>query len=430
MTAEVAVMNKSAVALAADSAMTVTVGEARKTYPTNKLFALSKHHPIGIMIYNNAQFMDVPWETIVKMYRKQLGTSSRRTVQKYVEDFLGYIGNAAICTDEQRQSNLLRISNDLFVQIMKDVHATINDSRGGSPDVPAVIRAVVTEHMDALAHASEAPSMQDCDATALIRTHEDHVNALIDQCLYDDLDDLVRQQLLEVLAVAIKSSRLTRDFSGLVFAGFGENEIFPSLVEIVTDGMIGNIIKADSRRALDLARSGTHTAILPFAQSEMVERFMEGIDSDLMQYLGAYIANLLTSVYGEVLEPASPQPPTEHELSQLQEIVEDKVNQFRSDTASLCRTAFVNPVLEIVSQLPKEELASLAESLVSLTSLKRRVSTEEESVGGPVDVAVVSKGDGFIWIKRKHYFEPSLNRDYFDRQSPAAQETQGDQHAL
>ena len=64
MTAEVAVLNKSAVALAADSAMTVTVARARKTYPTNKLFALTKHHPIGIMIYNNAQFMDIPWETI------------------------------------------------------------------------------------------------------------------------------------------------------------------------------------------------------------------------------------------------------------------------------------------------------------------------------------------------------------------------------
>ena len=37
-----------------------------------------------------------------------------------------------------------------------------------------------------------------------------------------------------------------------------------------------------------------------------------------------------------------------------------------------------------------------------------------ESVGGPVDVAIFSKGDGFIWIKRKHYFAPALNRCYFD----------------
>lgn len=86
------------------------------------------------------------------------------------------------------------------------------------------------------------------------------------------------------------------------------------------------------------------------------------------------------------------------------------------DTNDLRRDGFVNPVLGIVRHLPKEELASMAEALVSLTSLKRRVSLEEESVGGPVDVAVASKGDGFIWIKRKHYFDPLLNRDYFIRQ--------------
>ena len=36
-------------------------------------------------------------------------------------------------------------------------------------------------------------------------------------------------------------------------------------------------------------------------------------------------------------------------------------------------------------------------------------------MGGPVDVAVISKGDGFIWIKRKHYFSPELNIRYFER---------------
>ena len=63
--------------------------------------------------------------------------------------------------------------------------------------------------------------------------------------------------------------------------------------------------------------------------------------------------------------------------------------------------------------LPKDELAAMAESLVNLTSFKRKVSMEVESVGGPIDVAVISKGDGFIWIKRKHYFEPELNQQFF-----------------
>ena len=62
----------------------------------------------------------------------------------------------------------------------------------------------------------------------------------------------------------------------------------------------------------------------------------------------------------------------------------------------------------------KEDLIDVAESLISLTSLKRRMTFAEESVGGPVDVAVISKGDGFIWIKRKHYFDPKLNNHFFE----------------
>jgi hypothetical protein len=46
-------------------------------------------------------------------------------------------------------------------------------------------------------------------------------------------------------------------------------------------------------------------------------------------------------------------------------------------------------------------------------------SLDAETVGGPIDVAVLSKGDGFIWIKRKHYFKPELNphflTNYFEQ---------------
>lgn len=63
--------------------------------------------------------------------------------------------------------------------------------------------------------------------------------------------------------------------------------------------------------------------------------------------------------------------------------------------------------------LPKDELAAMAESLVNLTSFRRKLSMGAETVGGPIDVAIISKGDGFIWVKRKHYFSPELNQHFF-----------------
>lgn len=73
MTAEICILNRIGVALAADSA--VTIGpEAHKIWTSaDKLFHLSHSAPIGLMVYNNANFLGVPWETIVKEYRKVLG---------------------------------------------------------------------------------------------------------------------------------------------------------------------------------------------------------------------------------------------------------------------------------------------------------------------------------------------------------------------
>ena len=59
----------------------------------------------------------------------------------------------------------------------------------------------------------------------------------------------------------------------------------------------------------------------------------------------------------------------------------------------------------------------MAEALVELTSLRRKVDSTLQSVGGPTDVALISKGDGFIWIKRKHYFDMNLNHDFINRKS-------------
>src|SRR5277367_443103 len=91
MTAEIAVLNRNAVALAADSAVTLQLPEGPKIYHANKLFTLSKYRPVGVMIYGAADFMGVPWETIIKQYRSQLGTRGFPTVKDYAADLLSFV---------------------------------------------------------------------------------------------------------------------------------------------------------------------------------------------------------------------------------------------------------------------------------------------------------------------------------------------------
>lgn len=74
MTAIVGILNKQAAVMAADSAVTVSNDKGVKIYNTaTKIFSLSDVHPIGVMIYDNVEFMGTPWDLIFNLYRKERG---------------------------------------------------------------------------------------------------------------------------------------------------------------------------------------------------------------------------------------------------------------------------------------------------------------------------------------------------------------------
>jgi hypothetical protein len=79
------------------------------------------------------------------------------------------------------------------------------------------------------------------------------------------------------------------------------------------------------------------------------------------------------------------------------------------------KNEYSKPIVNMIRHMPKQEIAALAKALIDLTSLKRHVSQEQETVGGEVDVAVISKSEGFVWVKRKHYFQPEFNPRFFAR---------------
>jgi hypothetical protein len=60
MTAEIAVMNRVAIALAADSAATSFHGSVAKIYQTvDKLFNLDAESPVAIMIHGGSEFLSI-----------------------------------------------------------------------------------------------------------------------------------------------------------------------------------------------------------------------------------------------------------------------------------------------------------------------------------------------------------------------------------
>jgi hypothetical protein len=65
----------------------------------------------------------------------------------------------------------------------------------------------------------------------------------------------------------------------------------------------------------------------------------------------------------------------------------------------------------VVPAMPLRDAIDLAEFLVDLTIKFSRFMPGAPTVGGPIDVAAISKHEGFRWIRRKYYFDRRLNPD-------------------
>ena len=155
---------------------------------------------------------------------------------------------------------------------------------------------------------------------------------------------------------------------------------------------------------------------MAFAQREMVDRFLYGIDSDVQgkisQFSKGAISSIRESIFGLIdLEGDG--------LTSLEKAAEDAEEAFLNGLATkgfaAIRKESEAEIEEMVEFMPKAEMARMAEALVNLTSIKRRVTKGMETVGGPIDVAVISHSEGLVWVKRKHYFPGELNSRFFER---------------
>jgi hypothetical protein len=143
---------------------------------------------------------------------------------------------------------------------------------------------------------------------------------------------------------------------------------------------------------------------------------MEGVDPRYKITKDSYVSQIFNKYPGIVvshIEGYSQEKKKELE-DKLKEASEQLFRDLQTKLDDYRKKNHVDPVINVVAGLPKDELAKMAESLVNLTSFKRRVSQTSETVGGPIDVALISKGDGFIWVKRKHYFAAELNPQFRD----------------
>jgi hypothetical protein len=425
MTAEITMLNKSAIVLAADSAVTFSNDQGQRVFHSaNKLFMLSKYHPVGIMIYQNADLMNMPWESIIKIFRKSLGKQEFPNLIDYANKFIEFFSTEKKLFSEELQKQHFKDLSLICLNMLRDQIRQAFERESKSKvqkqeppltpeELNKLFENLINEEWQKSQDAVVLPCFKDFKVSDLLVKYEAILDELIKKVFEAaPLSGDARRKLKEyIINYFIKDSFFT--YTGVVIAGFGKDEIFPSYVNFQAEFVFENKLKHSA-----LLHKKPQDAVLEFfAQSEKGMGFVTGIDAGLQVHaakkLNEFKANLedeatkkLTEMFGKEKE------------GDIKKLLNGLLNmgatEYTTAIQTYIRERSINQITQTISMLPKEELAAVAETLVNLTSFKKRVSGEPETVGGPIDVAVISKGDGFIWIKRKHYFDPRLNQHFLE----------------
>lgn len=410
MTSEIAVMNQRGLALAADSAVTVHAGG--KVIVRNdhrKLFQVAEDLPVAMMVFGVVDLMGHPWEVLLDHYRKTKGPQPLANIRDYGAELTGMCDHLETFFPREHLDDEYR---RLLYSVFRFVFRTAQYLREGGADAPdedIMRRAIEMVWLRYQFREDGAPRRDlACFPPGFAETIERDYAKLIDECAgfafqAFALDAQSRQRLKEIGLWCVTKDLFLEDVTGLVFAGYGAGDAYPSLAGYTVSAVVGGILK----RGLTVENridGRVHASIALFADSEVTYAFLRGIELDLEARMYSSFHALGLSLVDQVVDAFTDVDPAQREAIRRQfqaERVPQYVNRCFDMIGQYQQDAYIEPILTVVEVASRQEMAEMAHDLVNLNIFKKKIMAQKQTVGGAIDVAIISRDKGFAWFKRQ-----------------------------
>lgn len=423
MTVEIGILNKTSVVLAADSA--VTIGRINKVFNNaNKLFPLSLYSPVGIMIYNNASWMGIPFEIIIKSYTKKLEKKSFKTLVEYRQDFITFIKeNYSSFVDAKQIQEFIEFRLyemlDLLMdycknQLEKECKSKKDELSQKEKD--ELHESIFFKTIDKLSSIKKEvlPDFQIYKLEEFKTDYRGYINKILPG-FYSKYNltrkakytSRIYKQLYHELICNFSENE---DYSGIVIAGYGDDEIFPTICDVKVGEVISNKLRYEFSKLGQVSQNSS-AIVRPYAQRDMVDTFFQGMNPNILKKLNEIVPFELEDIINKI---AKKYPAINR--SDIRPYFKTGFKHINEKLKSYTVKEYIRPVISSIGYLRKEDLIELAESLINITSVKRKASEHLQTVGGPVDIAIITKYEGFVWIKRKEIIDKDLNSIFYNRE--------------
>jgi hypothetical protein len=414
MTSEIAVMNQRAVALAADSAVTlIDGGTVVVRNDQRKLYNLVGGQPVGVMFFGVADMMGHPWEHLIEHYQKVVKPGSKPHIRDYATGFVGMLDNLEEFFPKNRQRDeykrLLASVFRYIFHLAQYLRESGGEERANISDATILEEAIERVWRDYQFREDGSPrgDLACFPGGFGEKVRRDYAADADEVIAYGfqpfGLSKPSLQHLREIAVFAVVKDLFLEDVTGLVFAGFGADERYPVVTTWFVSAIIGGIVKR-AEASFDQIDGDTRSKIRVFADSEVTNAFIRGIDFNLERRVYGALNMLMHGLVDQVIGafPSADAATKDNVRRQFQSAyIPQYFDVFRAIIGDYQQHAYINPVLRVLEIASRTELAETARELVSLNVFKKRIMAQKQTVGGAIDVAIISREGGFQWHSRQ-----------------------------
>jgi hypothetical protein len=401
MSVGIILLNKHGIALAADSALTVGDREAIFN-STNKMFRLGKNNPIGIVVYGNLELMGTPIDIIIDHYSHHLESNNIKypKTKGYLDGLIQFlIDNQDKFKFKDNEKNFMVDYIDEFIsklkKLIKDEIEIIETQEKIREQIDfdgevynrtyKVYKSIVSSNTSSSTFSlSQDFKHKNFDLfSEKIKEFDQKIHELFIKDFYDLLIESLNKEMNYAIGFAI--------------AGYGEDEVYPSVYHISLSGVIDNQVRYRIKNDYVVDNISTRW-IEVLAQDDVIETYIDGISPKIKRSI---VENFVSSMMNKIEDEDIDFLAQKQKRLIMEKIIDASID-FETKLNAQVKNNWA-PIFQSISASPMLDLISFAENMVNLTSLKRKFALDDNNmtVGGPVDVAYITKFDGFSWVKQK-----------------------------
>ena len=433
MTSVVGILNKRGAAIAADSAVTRgrNKGGRRNVKVTkngNKMIRLSDVDSIAVMITGNADFLGVPWDVIIRRYRQQKGSVHQPTVEAAARALFNYIAtNSVFWSESACMAFLNGLAESLFEKAVNNMFDEDERNEDGNLRRPAAFRKAFYRNVSSIAkryaHKGTCPQFEGYSQEEFRKSAATVLDDFFEEKAQDfeegfgsegypmDVLEQIRPSFEQALLTLLSSRLEDIDPSAtLVFTGYGTDQQYPSLVSAaVCEGFDSRVNYSIRPQDIICISDKRPVAICPFAQKDVIKSILRGLHVSWSDTAMDALQCLTNAPIMSVFEPFEGEEDPDFEfLSTLYSVDDQDLYEKFNKEGMRMLDANQHEWEKALENYDLEAMAALADSLIDLTGFQRILTFSEEGVGGLVDLAVISRNEGFTWLRRKSWYHKDV----------------------